>query len=968
VVFERDLTAARQAVEQTRTQANEYAILQTQATIAEEELAQQQIAVRDAETIATTTRAAADEFTRLVAAQQETEHAHTVAQQAAATARVDHATYEKLTADLTATEQAAEEAASAEAAAATTLATAEQQQTAQQTGAALRRWLGAQRASAAVTQPEARMAAGAAEVAAAERTTTTTTAAVVAARRRLLLPLIGGGLALLVGLGVFAAGQPLLVASALGLIGVAGLAVAGWAATQLGPARQAADAANRALDTARQQMVQLAADHRAAESLGGGTAALAEAAADLVRLGVRIPTDEAAAEAQLAALPLATDPALTTDLATHRDALDIIRQRRSAQTTRAIMLREQLAAHPGAAHPALLAEAEATHAAAVVVGQERLTIARVALMGAGIIGVVSTPEPPDAELVALVREAMAERQTALATAQRTLDTITTRYTLLTEQIARHPGAEADTRLAEHNRQVEALLEEQAANQTAVEAQASACTVAPTAEAVQEARLAVDQALATGRAALAALPARRETLDQLHRQQAAAHAAAMGEQAWLTAHPQALAEAALATHRQEAAAAADQYGAQAAQIEEQAAVLALPAQAARVQQALGATVRDHQALQTILTEQRPQLAQEHTALLTRISTDEAQFAAVWHRLPPLPAPLAVPATDHPSATELQTLDDAVAAHLAELDEEGVRARLTAMGREDGALAAEEKQAVAAAASAAAELRRLLAAQQVVADLTAESIAAGYPFFAEVTAEDAARYEEEEQEQELQLRNLLRQREEGAARLGVDAATLEVAACEAAVQAARREIAVKARALQMVDLVRQRMIAKVIPSTTHNLCQLLPLLTAGRYRDCQLTGDYKLQIWDEGAGRYVAKNIFSGGTRDQFSLALRLAFALATLPEELGTTPGFIFLDEPLSSFDGPRTEALVRLLTQGAVADSFHQIFVISHNRMFDRQAFTHHLLLEGGRIADHDLDRAPLLANNGLVAAGALPL
>jgi exonuclease SbcC len=173
--------------------------------------------------------------------------------------------------------------------------------------------------------------------------------------------------------------------------------------------------------------------------------------------------------------------------------------------------------------------------------------------------------------------------------------------------------------------------------------------------------------------------------------------------------------------------------------------------------------------------------------------------------------------------------------------------------------------------------------------------------------------------------------------------------------------------MVDLVRRRMMDKVLPSTTHNLCQLLPLLTAGRYRDCQLTGDYKLQIWDEGAGRYVAKNIFSGGTRDQFSLALRLAFALATLPEERGTTPGFIFLDEPLSSFDIPRTEALVRLLTQGLVASSFGQIFVISHNRLFDRQAFTHHLRLESGRIADDDLAPSPLLTtNNGSAAAVAL--
>jgi hypothetical protein len=62
------------------------------------------------------------------------------------------------------------------------------------------------------------------------------------------------------------------------------------------------------------------------------------------------------------------------------------------------------------------------------------------------------------------------------------------------------------------------------------------------------------------------------------------------------------------------------------------------------------------------------------------------------------------------------------------------------------------------------------------------------------------------------------------------------------------------------------------------------------------DYRIRVWDPAAGRYVAKNIFSGGTRDQCSLALRLAFALATLPQELGVAPGFIFLDELLSTFD------------------------------------------------------------------------
>ena len=92
----------------------------------------------------------------------------------------------------------------------------------------------------------------------------------------------------------------------------------------------------------------------------------------------------------------------------------------------------------------------------------------------------------------------------------------------------------------------------------------------------------------------------------------------------------------------------------------------------------------------------------------------------------------------------------------------------------------------------------------------------------------------------------------------------------------------------------MINKVLPDTMRNMCLLLPLLTAGRYRYAELTPDYRLQVWDERKHGYVEKTLYSGGTQDQFSLALRLGFALAALPRELGTSPGFLFLDEPLSS--------------------------------------------------------------------------
>jgi hypothetical protein len=72
------------------------------------------------------------------------------------------------------------------------------------------------------------------------------------------------------------------------------------------------------------------------------------------------------------------------------------------------------------------------------------------------------------------------------------------------------------------------------------------------------------------------------------------------------------------------------------------------------------------------------------------------------------------------------------------------------------------------------------------------------------------------------------------------------------------------------------------------------------------------------------IATTGTRDQCSLALRSACALATLAQELGVAPGFIFLDEPLSAFDAQRAQPLVELITTGIIAQQCNQVVLISH--------------------------------------------
>lgn len=187
------------------------------------------------------------------------------------------------------------------------------------------------------------------------------------------------------------------------------------------------------------------------------------------------------------------------------------------------------------------------------------------------------------------------------------------------------------------------------------------------------------------------------------------------------------------------------------------------------------------------------------------------------------------------------------------------------------------------------------------------------------------------------------------LDVEGSLLDLEECRGEMARLERQLTVKRQAAAIVEGAMERIVRMVLPNTERNLGQILPLLTAGRYHEARIAEDYQVQVWDGSAGRYVSKSIFSGGAKDQFSLALRLAFALATLPQELGSTPGFIFLDEPLSSFDGPRTEALVRLLTDGQIAANFSQIFVISHNRSFDVGAFQYRVVLRDGRIVESDL-------------------
>ncbi|MFN3698720.1 MAG: ATP-binding protein, partial [Dictyoglomus sp.] len=133
-----------------------------------------------------------------------------------------------------------------------------------------------------------------------------------------------------------------------------------------------------------------------------------------------------------------------------------------------------------------------------------------------------------------------------------------------------------------------------------------------------------------------------------------------------------------------------------------------------------------------------------------------------------------------------------------------------------------------------------------------------------------------------------------------------------------------AIKITEDTRESKLKSVLPNTMIYMQKILPILTSDRYHYAEIDENYRLKVYTSENNIPLEKNIFSGGTQDQLSLALRLSFAMATLPQEKGLQPKFIFLDEPLGSFDEDRAKGLVYLLTQGEIAEFFDQIFVVTH--------------------------------------------
>jgi DNA repair exonuclease SbcCD ATPase subunit len=329
----------------------------------------------------------------------------------------------------------------------------------------------------------------------------------------------------------------------------------------------------------------------------------------------------------------------------------------------------------------------------------------------------------------------------------------------------------------------------------------------------------------------------------------------------------------------------------------------------------------------------------------------------------------PSAVQQSLVELTALQDLAAESLAQrvsyIDPQGTEIQLAVAQERLQLQKRQEEEESLICLRLQEQIAELLAgrAQAATGKESLEELASEWPMLANVDGARLDSYDEQYRMASQEAHYLRQSTSERERRSGLAEKELDMEDCRARLVESERGAARYALAVEMAEQVRGRIVRRILPETEAHMRALLPELTAGRYLDVQLlaeeTGnanaELSIRLWDEEAGRHVAKNLFSGGTRDQCSLALRLAFALATLPKERGAMPGFIFLDEPLSSFDAERAQALVRILTHGAIGEQFEQVLLISHSHTFNRQSFPYFLHMEHGRISESNLPQAPLL-------------
>jgi len=138
-------------------------------------------------------------------------------------------------------------------------------------------------------------------------------------------------------------------------------------------------------------------------------------------------------------------------------------------------------------------------------------------------------------------------------------------------------------------------------------------------------------------------------------------------------------------------------------------------------------------------------------------------------------------------------------------------------------------------------------------------------------------------------------------------------------------------------------RILPIARAKITKMLPIITNQRYSVLEIDDDLKFKVSNPLTGEYNPRELFSGGTQDQFLIALRLAFTESIIDARTTSEEFALFMDECISSSDIGRREQIFNLLK--ASKSVFKQIFIVAHedisnyvdhylNLGMDRNSFT----------------------------------
>ena len=317
--------------------------------------------------------------------------------------------------------------------------------------------------------------------------------------------------------------------------------------------------------------------------------------------------------------------------------------------------------------------------------------------------------------------------------------------------------------------------------------------------------------------------------------------------------------------------------------------------------------------------------------------------------------------NPFADALRALRERCEREIQEADGRGIQSEMEALEKQEGAFKAEIAVCQHNIEQASERIATMLAqrSRPTAKGYTFAEIAAVWPLVSEFTPLDRARLQDEVVAVEQELRQLEQQDLALSEQLETGRNTLDLEQTRKRMAQQERSFQTKERAGLLIAATFDRLMRKMLPRTEYYMQQLLPLLTRGRYHDARLTtepeeqissgGPLQVSLWEPAANTYIPLPALSGGVADQVSLALRLAFAIASLPKDLNAAPGFLLLDEPLSLASRDRAQSLADIITGETLGQHFEQVFFVSHDTAFDTSNFPYHIYIDSGIVVETNL-------------------